>query len=125
MKGKIDISRLSTPPQKHEFETAKYFADMGKDIIFIQPSNIPGVYRPDIIMDGIEWEIKCPQGKAKRTIYKNYHKASLQSKNIIFDLRRICVPEKESISQLKNEFKNKHSQRLIIIKKSGEIVYLQ
>ena len=28
--GKIDISQLNTPPEKHEFDTAKFFADMAK-----------------------------------------------------------------------------------------------
>jgi len=28
-KGKIDISELNVPPEKHEYETAKYFADRG------------------------------------------------------------------------------------------------
>ena len=27
MSGKVDISKLKTPPEKHELETAKYFAE--------------------------------------------------------------------------------------------------
>jgi len=57
MTGKIDISALNTPPEQAEFETAKFFAKMGKDIAFIRPSSIPNHHRPDILMDGIEWEI--------------------------------------------------------------------
>ncbi len=125
MRGIIDISQLNTPPEKHELETAKYFSNLGKDVVFILPSNIPGVYRPDIKMDGIEWEIKCPQGKSKRTIEKNYHKAALQSKNIIFDLRRIDLPEKDCISQLEQEFYDKHTKRLYIIKKNGELISME
>lgn len=56
--GSIDISQLNTPPEKHEFETAKYFADRGKDIVFLKPSDIPKIHTPDIWMDGLEWEIK-------------------------------------------------------------------
>ena len=52
MRGTIDISQLNTPPGKEEFGTAKYFADMGKDIVFIRPSNIEGNFRPDFIMNG-------------------------------------------------------------------------
>ena len=29
-KGHIDISNLNTPPEQAEFETAKYFAGLGK-----------------------------------------------------------------------------------------------
>ena len=121
-KGMIDISQLQTPPQKHELATARFFADLGKDIIFIVPSNIPEVYRPDIVMDGIEWEIKSPIGKSRRTIEKNFHKAALQSKNIIFDLRRINVPEAQCLKQLEREFLDKGTHRLLVITKSGELV---
>ena len=38
--GKIDISALYYPPEKHEYETARYFAKLGFDIIFIKPRNI-------------------------------------------------------------------------------------
>ena len=39
-RGNIDVSNLDYPPEKHEFETAKFFADMGKDIVFLKPSKI-------------------------------------------------------------------------------------
>jgi hypothetical protein len=73
-------------------------------------------------MDGIEWEIKSPTGKGKRTIEKNYAVAASQSKNIIFDLRRINVPEKLCLAQLKREFEDKHTHRLLVIKRSGELL---
>ncbi|MBR1628806.1 MAG: hypothetical protein IJ679_06025 [Lachnospiraceae bacterium] len=121
-KGIIDISQLQTPPQKHELATARFFANLGKDVVFIVPSNIPEVYRPDILMDDIEWEIKSPIGKSRRTIEKNFHKAALQSKNIIFDLRRINVPEAQCLKQLEREFLDKRTHRLLVITKSGELV---
>ena len=121
-KGIIDISQLQTPPQKHELATARFFANLGKDVVFIVPSNIPEVYRPDILMDDIEREIKSPVGKSRRTIEKNFHKAALQSKNIIFDLRRINVPEAQCLKQLEREFLDKRTHRLLVITKSGELV---
>ena len=125
MSGTIDISQLNSPPAKHELATARYFADRGKNIVFIKPSNIPDHHRPDFLMDGIEWEIKSPIGKGKRTIEKNYSKAASQSKNIIFDLRRINIPEKECIAQLKKEFEDKHTKRLLIIKRSGDLLKME
>ena len=121
-RGIVDISNLLTPPENHELATANYFADMGKDVTFIRPSNIPDNHRPDILMDGIEWEIKAPKGKGKRNIEKNYHNASLQSMNIIFDLRRIKLSDEQCLNQLEIEFKDKHTKRLLVIKKNGELV---
>lgn len=121
--GIIDISTLSIPPEKHELATARFFAELGKDISFICPSSIPEVYRPDICMDGVEWEIKAPLGNGKKTIERNMHKAAKQSKYIIFDLRRISLPEKQCLTQLEKEFNERgYLRRLLVIKRSGELI---
>lgn len=122
-KGLIDISNLNTPPEKAEFETATYFAELGKDIVFIQPSSIPNQHRPDILMDGIEWEIKCPLGNSKRNIENNMRTALKQSHNVIFDLRHTKTSERRCISQLEYQFqKRSQLKRLYIIKKNGELI---
>lgn len=123
MAGKIDISALNTPPEQPEFETAKFFAQMGKDISFIRPSSIPNQHRPDILMDGVEWEIKCPEGSSKRTIENNIRKAETQSHYIIIDLRRIKLPEKICISQIKANFETKPGiKRILVITKRNKVI---
>ena len=49
-RGKIDISKLNVPPEKHEYETARYFADRGFDVIFIRSSNIKGMNSPKTLL---------------------------------------------------------------------------
>lgn len=121
--GVIDVSRLNNPPEKHELETAKYFAAMGKDITFIRPSSIPNQHRPDIFMDGLEWEMKAPMGSGKRNIEYNFRKAVTQSKNIIFDLRHVKISEKQCITQLEKEFTQRpYLNKLYVIKKNGELL---
>ena len=123
MAGRIDISQLNCPPDRSEFSVAKYFADLGKDIVFIPPSAIPGQHRPDILMDGVEWEIKCPEGNSKRTIENNMRKALLQSRNVIFDLRHIQLSEKEGLSKLEKEYRiNSQLRKLYIIRKNGDLI---
>lgn len=123
MPGKIDVSQLNAPPEKHEFETAKLLADLGKDIVFIRPSAMPNTHRPDILMDGQEWEIKCPEGGGKRTIESILRKAITQSHFIIVDLRWIKLTEKQCLSQLELNFRTKPGiKKLIVIKKNREIV---
>jgi len=122
--GTIDISQLKTPPEKSEFETAKYLAEKGKNIVFIRPSSIPNQHRPDILMDGLEWEIKCPKGKSRRTIENNMRKAIMQSHNIIFDLRHIKLSEDKSIAKLEHEFKiNTRLKKIYIIKKDWTLLF--
>ena len=123
MEGIIDISKLKNPPEKHELETAKYFAARGFDIEFIPPSNIPEVHSADLIMCGVRWEVKSPTGKSKRTIENNFKKAVTQARFIIFDLRRIKVAERQCLSQLEEKFNSrKYIKRLLVIKKNGELV---
>lgn len=125
MRGIIDISKLKNPPEKHELETAKFFAELGYDIEFIPPSNIPEVHRPDIVMEGIEWEIKSPMGKSKNTIRRNIKQATKQSKNIIVDLRRILSSEQQCIQQIEERFVKHHSiKKIIVIKKDGGLIRL-
>ena len=123
MSGIIDISKLNTPPKKHELETARYFADRGHDIIFLTPSNIPDFHTPDILMDGIEWEMKAPQGRGKRTIEKTLLTALAQSCYIIIGLRRINLSESQCISKLEYNFEHKKRlKRLLVIKKNGQLL---
>ena len=123
MAGNIDISELNTPPEKNELETAKYFAALGKDVVFIRPSSIPNQHRPDILMDGLEWEMKAPTGSGKRNIEYNFRKAVAQSKNIIFDLRHIKISEQQCIAQLEKEFSERpYLNKLYVIKKNGELL---
>lgn len=123
MSGTIDISQLNTPPEKHEFETVKYFASRGKDITFLKPSDIPNIHTPDILMDGIEWEMKCPSGNSKRTIETNVRQAVKQSHYIIIDLRRIKVPEKTCLTQLERLFySRKDIRKMMVIRKNQELI---
>lgn len=121
-KGIVDVSMLLVSPEKHELATANFFANLGKDVVFIRPSNIPDNHRPDFIMNGIEWEVKSPTGKSKRSIIKRYIEASFQSNNIIFDLRRSGLPEDVCVNQLEKLYKQKHTKRLMIITKTDKLI---
>ena len=122
-KGHIDVSELNTLPEQPEFETAQFFADLGKDIVFIRPSSIPNQHRPDILMDGVEWEIKCPEGSSKRTIENNIRSAERQSHYIIIDLRRIRIPEKKCLTEIDNNFKTKpRIKRILVITKELKLI---
>ncbi|MCR5399949.1 MAG: hypothetical protein K6E68_10520 [Lachnospiraceae bacterium] len=126
MTGKIDYSALNVKPYPHELAIAELFAQQGKDVVFLKPSNIPGVYIPDIVVDGLEWEMKSPEGKGERTIRRNLHKASTQSRNIIFDLSRIGISEDKCIKELKNAFNSsQHIRNMIIVTKSKEMIWLK
>ncbi len=126
IEGKIDYSALNTRPYPHELSVAELFAKLGKTVVFLKPSNMPGVYTPDVRIEGLEWEIKSPNGKSERTIRRNLHIASRQSRNIIFDLSRIEIPEDKCIKELRDAFNSStHIKNLIIITKAKDMIRLR
>ena len=114
------------PPEKHELDTARYFAALGYDIEFIPPSNIPTVHTPDIKMNGVEWEIKCPTGKGRNVISRNIKNAAKQSHHIIIDLRRISMIEDKCVLEIMRKFKHHQSiKQILVIKKDGELLEIK
>ena len=122
-KGKIDISALNVPPERHEYETAKYFTDRGYDVIFIGPHYITGVNNPDFEMAGKIWETKSPIKYSESSFEDNFKKAAKQSGHIIFDLRRLS--KKDETKYLQEIIKRKKSRKiktLLVITRDGRLL---
>ncbi|MDR2192451.1 MAG: hypothetical protein LBO62_06205 [Endomicrobium sp.] len=110
-------------PEKHELETSWFLNSYGKDIEFLAPVRSKGIRTPDITMDGVFWEIKCPIGHGRRTLDRLLKNAMRQSKNIIFDLRRTSISDAQCLSKLKKEFKRRTNiKRFLVITKRQEMV---
>jgi hypothetical protein len=121
--GKIDISKLTNPPLKSEFLTAKILAGRGVDIIFLEPNHAAGTKTPDILMNNRKWEIKCPKGDGKYTFQHAFKAAIKQSENIVFNLYRAPGNERNNIHKLEKLFDDSLSaKKMIIIKKSRQII---
>lgn len=124
--GKIDISELNVPPEKHEYETARFFADRGLDVKFLKPSNIEGTNSPDFAMAGKVWETKSPIGSSMRVYEDNFKKALKQSENIIFDLRRLKVADEEKcLKRLLKMVDLPKLKTLLIISRDGRLLTLK
>lgn len=96
---------------------------MGIDVELIPPSQIKYLRMPDIIMNGISWEMKSPVGKGKYTIQNILQSAAGQSRNIIIDLRRCKMPSEEAINKIRREFdKSKNIHCMKVIQKNGELL---
>ena len=109
--------------QEHEYQTVKLLLDRGYDIELIPPSQIKGLTMPDIMMNGVAWEIKAPTGNGKYTLKHILQKAKHQSNSIIIDLRRCKLNDSQTIEDLKNHYKlSKRIRRMIIITKSSELL---
>ena len=90
--------------EKHEYKTITLFTEIGLDVELIQKSNKKGIRTPDIIMEGIKWELKCPKGQGRWLLENTLKKASRQSPNIIIDLNRIKIHQTKCIQELRKQF---------------------
>lgn len=109
----------------HEYNTVKLLLGNGYDVELIPPSNIKGLRMPDIMMLGVPWEMKSPEGGGKRTIQNTLQNASHQSPNLIIDLRRCKLQEAASVKELKHHFRlSKRIRRVWIITKDEKILDL-
>ncbi len=94
--------------REHEYSTVKLLLESGYDVELVPPSQIKGLHLPDIIMQGVPWEIKAPLGNGKHTIKHNIQNAAPQSNNVIIDLRRCNLSEESAMKDLERQFKLSH-----------------
>ena len=110
----------------HEYSTVKLLLENGYDVELIPTSGIKGLRMPDIMLQGVPWEMKSPQGDGKRTIMNTIQNASHQSTNIIVDLRRCKLREDLALKELQWHFKlSKRIRRLKVITKDEKILDIE
>ena len=109
--------------QTHEFHTVKLLLESGADIELVPTSQIKGLKMPDVMINGIPWEIKAPLGNSKNTIKHNFQNAAHQSENVIFDLCRSKLDEETALKEIQHHFNlSKRIKRLKVFTKSEEII---
>ena len=108
-------------PEPHEIQTALFLRKLGHEVKFLAPANQDGVKTPDILMDGLKWEIKSPVSNASITIEYAFRSALKQSDNVIFDLRRSKTSDAANIAKIKYQvalLKRKGLKRAFVIAKN-------
>ncbi len=112
--------------EAHEYATINILLKEGIDVELVEKSRTPHNSSPDIMMLGMFWEIKSPNGKTTRCVEHALRRATHQSSNIIIDLRRISIADPTLITFVSKQFFNLRSVRnLWIITKKMEIAKLK
>ncbi len=83
--------------EPHEALAADVLAMNGFNVLFIKPRNTYKTKTPDIVMSGLEWEIKSPTSSDRNTIRNILHKATKQSNNLIIDTIRTNMQDDEVV----------------------------
>lgn len=102
----------------HENATVVFLTQQGFDVELLPPIQQKGVRTPDIRMNGLEWEIKCPRSNGKYTLEHSFRSALKQSSNIIFDIRSSKILQSKCIAEIERRFHDfKKVSRVLIITK--------
>ncbi len=119
-KGKIIIpaGRKPWPP---ELRIANILAMAGHNVEFLPESNVSTA---DILLDGIEYEMKSPFTNKPDKLERNIKRGLKQSKNIIFDSSRIKNMRDDNLRRflIKKAREQKQIGKLIFITRRGQIV---
>ena len=126
--GRAAAGKIIEPPKanirKHERQTAEALASAGFIVEFVVRSTLDNAKTPDVLVDGVYWEIKSPKTDKLRQILYNLKKAKQQSKHIIIDTQRIKgIPDKSVLRFLKNVLKeHKDIKNLWVIDKHRKVI---
>lgn len=105
----------------HELRVAEILTLAGHNIEFIEESNL---HTADILLDGIEFEIKSPKTSNSNSLEHLLKKALRQSFNIIIDTSRMKNSRDDNIRKflIAQAKSRKQIKKLIMITKRGQII---
>lgn len=72
----------------HELKTAEALARAGYVVEFIPRSDVEHEKTPDVLIDGVAWEMKAPKSDNIHKVEKTLRHAIRQSPNVIYDSQR-------------------------------------
>lgn len=110
----------------HEMRTAKALAAAGYDVAFVQCVSGDKVKTPDIQMDGVLWEMKCPETSQLKSLQRVLRRASQQSPNVLIDSARMKGVGDQAVERELRRLKPlvRAVRRLILVNKARDVIDL-
>lgn len=111
----------------HEMRTAQALAAAGHDVMFVRKSDAPHERTADLVMDGMPWEMKAPRSSAIRRVQRTLRDALKQSRNVVFDTRRMGnLPDAAIERELRKWARELRSlDRLVMVCRGGIVVEIK
>ena len=124
--GKI-IAPSNLDIQEHEMDTARASADYGMEVEFVPRKKGKRVKSADLVADGVLWEVKSPTSDNLRVVQKRLREAIRQSRDAIFDSRRMKrLPNKQIQNEVEKRAASLHSlRRLLYVNRAGEVIRIK
>lgn len=112
---------------EHERRTAQALANAGYTVSFIKRSEEEHVRTPDVVIDGVLWEMKSPISNRLPKIQKTLRQAIHQSPNVIYDSQRI---KNLNDNQIQKELEKwsvqfRAMKHLLFVNKKREIIVIK
>ncbi|MCL2094741.1 hypothetical protein FWH13_01350 [Candidatus Saccharibacteria bacterium] len=108
----------------HEQLMADILAAAGHVVEFLPPATTDGTQTPDVLIDGLKWEMKSPRASNLKTVERNLKRARWQSSRIVFASHRMKqVPDRAIERELHQRVKSvKGITSLKFINRHGNII---
>lgn len=113
-------------PSAPEIEVVEFLVlhNIPKQYIkFLKPSRIKGSKTPDLLIDGVYWEIKSLDKLGKYTLEHTLRTGLKQADNLIIDLRKLSIDlEKKAAKEIEQGFLKRKSWKglIVIVRYDGE-----
>lgn len=118
-KGRIIIP-AGRKPWPHELRVAEILAAAGHMVEFLPETSLRTT---DILLDGVEYEIKSPRSSTPNSLEHLLKKSLKQSQNIIISLMRINGMHSSILHFLAIQAKTrKRLKKLLVVTKQGRII---
>ena len=117
---------IGARPSAAELEVVEVLIAHGvakESIKFLKPSRTKGAKTPDILLDGVPWEIKSIEKLGKYTLDHAERAGLRQADNLIFDFRKLSEPlENKVIKKVRSDFDRTKSWKglVVIVRFNGE-----
>ena len=123
--GKITM-QVGAEPTESDILVANIFAKAGCSVEILAASKAYRVRTPDMNIDGVPWEVKCPKSRKSDKVRQKISDALGQSQNIIIGTFRSKMTD-ENILRAIDEYLNTHKRvkHLKVITKMHEIIDLK
>ena len=108
----------------HELKTAEALAADGRTVEFIPRSKNRYDKSADVLMDGLIWEMKASKSDKLHMVEQNLRRALKQSRNVIFDSRRMKgLPDHAIERELRKWGKElKSLERLLFVNRHAQVI---
>jgi hypothetical protein len=118
---------LNSPPEPHEVDAAWILArHYNTTVTFIKPRSSYKIKTPDITMNSLDWELKCPIGKSKKHTIKEQFERAKGKRYLIIDGRHAGLDDDYIMSRFSFELqKHKDIKKLIFITKEKNILVIK